>query len=231
MNAIMKSSAVRKPFRTGAQVVNRLNCWYDPKAERLVNEGAVGFAGNDTNLTRYVANTPLMATDPTGLTKQLDVAVLIAKGSYAKHKLIIDAVLAKATAVLKDLDIALNFTIVEVPVLIVQEKLVGFDVTHDTRGALSQVSASDCAKYVLDTLKSDAKFLAPEFAASKIKKWDYVALIYTEGNGINGYTHLDTGIEGIQINLKDLIKGIGTIDEVGLAFAHEFVAHIMALPD
>lgn len=40
--------------------------YYDPVAGRFVSEDPIGFAGGDVNLYRYVQNSPLMFSDPTG---------------------------------------------------------------------------------------------------------------------------------------------------------------------
>ncbi|MEX0676768.1 MAG: RHS repeat-associated core domain-containing protein [Pirellulales bacterium] len=50
---------------TGLQY-NR-NRWYDSKTGRWLSEDPSGFAGGDTNLYRYVANSPTNGTDPYGL--------------------------------------------------------------------------------------------------------------------------------------------------------------------
>jgi RHS repeat-associated protein len=41
--------------------------YYDPIVGRFISEDPIGFAGVDTNLYRYVSNSPLNGTDPTGL--------------------------------------------------------------------------------------------------------------------------------------------------------------------
>ena len=41
--------------------------WYDPKMGRFVSEDPMGFAAGDTNVSRYVGNSPTVRTDPTGL--------------------------------------------------------------------------------------------------------------------------------------------------------------------
>ena len=40
--------------------------WYDPATGRFLSEDPLGFAGQDTNLQRYVGNSPTNRTDPTG---------------------------------------------------------------------------------------------------------------------------------------------------------------------
>jgi RHS repeat-associated protein len=40
--------------------------YYDPIVGRFINEDRIGFAGGDTNLYRYVGNSPLNWTDPMG---------------------------------------------------------------------------------------------------------------------------------------------------------------------
>ncbi len=39
---------------------------YDPTVGRFITEDTIGFAGRDTNLYRYVGNSPINATDPMG---------------------------------------------------------------------------------------------------------------------------------------------------------------------
>ena len=39
---------------------------YDPTVGRFISLDPIGFEAGDTNLSRYVANTPTNATDPTG---------------------------------------------------------------------------------------------------------------------------------------------------------------------
>ncbi len=51
--------------RTAQQ--NNLNRWYDPKVGRWISEDPIGFAAGDSNLYRYVGNSPTNATDPNGL--------------------------------------------------------------------------------------------------------------------------------------------------------------------
>jgi len=40
--------------------------WYDPLTGEFTSEDPIGFAGGDTNLSRYVGNSPADYTDPTG---------------------------------------------------------------------------------------------------------------------------------------------------------------------
>ncbi len=40
--------------------------WYDPLTGEFTSEDPIGFAGGDTNLSRYVGNSPVDYTDPTG---------------------------------------------------------------------------------------------------------------------------------------------------------------------
>jgi hypothetical protein len=46
---------------------NNLNRWYDPTVGRWVSEDPIGFAGGDTNVIRYVHNSPMLYSDPFGL--------------------------------------------------------------------------------------------------------------------------------------------------------------------
>jgi RHS repeat-associated protein len=50
---------------TGLQ--NNLHRWYDAKTGRWMSEDPIGFDAGDTNLNRYVGNSPLNFTDPSGL--------------------------------------------------------------------------------------------------------------------------------------------------------------------
>jgi RHS repeat-associated protein len=43
--------------------------WYDPRTAKFTSEDPSGFRGGDTNLSRYVGNSPTGATDPDGLQK------------------------------------------------------------------------------------------------------------------------------------------------------------------
>jgi RHS repeat-associated protein len=52
---------------TGLQY--NLNRWYDPKTGRWISEDPIGFAAGDTNLSRYVGNSPTNFIDPSGLKK------------------------------------------------------------------------------------------------------------------------------------------------------------------
>jgi len=68
------SDAAQSPFLytgryfdrdTGLQ--NNTNRWYDPKTGRWMSEDPIGFDAGDPNLYRYVGNSPVNYTDPTGL--------------------------------------------------------------------------------------------------------------------------------------------------------------------
>jgi RHS repeat-associated protein len=50
---------------TGLQ--NNLNRWYDSTTGRWISEDPIGFAGGDSNLYRYVSNSPTDRKDPSGL--------------------------------------------------------------------------------------------------------------------------------------------------------------------
>jgi RHS repeat-associated protein len=41
--------------------------YYDPFVGRFIGEDPIGFSAGDGNLTRYVFNSPVNGTDPTGL--------------------------------------------------------------------------------------------------------------------------------------------------------------------
>jgi len=46
---------------------NYLNRWYDSRTGKWLSEDPAGFAAGDTNLARYVGNSPTMYVDPLGL--------------------------------------------------------------------------------------------------------------------------------------------------------------------
>ena len=52
-----------------AKLQNSNARWYDPAIGRFISEDPSGFDGGDPNFYRYVGNSPLNATDPTGLTQ------------------------------------------------------------------------------------------------------------------------------------------------------------------
>jgi RHS repeat-associated protein len=54
--------------------------WYDPATGRFLNEDPSGFSGGDPNLYRYVGNSPLNGTDPTGLKTLKPIDTLAAFG-------------------------------------------------------------------------------------------------------------------------------------------------------
>jgi RHS repeat-associated protein len=49
---------------TGLQ--SNLNRWYSPKTGRWMSEDPIGFSGHDTDLSRYVGNSPTQLIDPSG---------------------------------------------------------------------------------------------------------------------------------------------------------------------
>jgi RHS repeat-associated protein len=50
-----------------AQLQNNRGRWYNPTTGRFASEDPIAFDAGDPNLYRYVGNSPLNATDPTGL--------------------------------------------------------------------------------------------------------------------------------------------------------------------
>jgi RHS repeat-associated protein len=56
-----------RAFDESTVLQNNLNRWYDSKTGRWTSEDPIGFAGRDTNLSRYVSNSPTMYNDPSGL--------------------------------------------------------------------------------------------------------------------------------------------------------------------
>ncbi|MGA2616993.1 MAG: RHS repeat-associated core domain-containing protein [Thermoguttaceae bacterium] len=56
-----------RPFDTATGLQNNLNRWYDPGTGEWLSQDPSGFAAGDTNLYRYVRNSPTNASDPSGL--------------------------------------------------------------------------------------------------------------------------------------------------------------------
>jgi RHS repeat-associated protein len=57
--------------------------YLDPKTGQFINEDTIGFAGGDSNLYRYVANSPVNYIDPDGETLVLAVGGVILVGAAA----------------------------------------------------------------------------------------------------------------------------------------------------
>ncbi|MDO4551383.1 MAG: LamG-like jellyroll fold domain-containing protein [Planctomycetia bacterium] len=56
-----------KAFDVSTQLQNNINRWYDATIGRWLTTDPIGFEGNDTNLYRYVKNSPVSYSDPSGL--------------------------------------------------------------------------------------------------------------------------------------------------------------------
>ena len=54
--------------------------YYDPTVGQFINEDTIGFAGGDANLYRYVANSPILFTDPEGTILPLLAGVAVGAG-------------------------------------------------------------------------------------------------------------------------------------------------------
>lgn len=52
--------------------------WYDPQVGKFISEDPMGFAAGDANLQRYVGNSPVNGTDPSGLQEYKDLGPLLA---------------------------------------------------------------------------------------------------------------------------------------------------------
>jgi RHS repeat-associated protein len=52
---------------------NNRNRWYDPRLGRWTSEDPIGFAGDPSNLYRYVGNSASNGTDPFGLVSSLSL--------------------------------------------------------------------------------------------------------------------------------------------------------------
>lgn len=68
---------------TGREVDNAVGLYYyrarhyDPQLGRFLSQDPLGFAANDTNLYRYVNNSPTNLTDPTGLKSAIEYSLII----------------------------------------------------------------------------------------------------------------------------------------------------------
>jgi RHS repeat-associated protein len=61
-----------RPFDNASGLGNHLNRWYDPLTGQWKSEDPIGFAGDRSNLRRFVTNSPITNVDPDGL-EALDV--------------------------------------------------------------------------------------------------------------------------------------------------------------
>jgi len=55
-----------KLYDDATKLQNNLNRWYDAKVGKWISEDPIGFAAGDANVSRYVGNEALIATDPSG---------------------------------------------------------------------------------------------------------------------------------------------------------------------
>lgn len=58
-----------RPFDNKTGLQNNLFRWYDPTTQRWASEDPIDLAAGQVNTTAYVNNSPLVATDPSGLAK------------------------------------------------------------------------------------------------------------------------------------------------------------------
>ena len=64
-----------------AGLYNFRNRWYDPKIGKFLSQDPSGFTAGDANLYRYVGNSPLSFTDPTGLEEKSNIKYQSAVGA------------------------------------------------------------------------------------------------------------------------------------------------------
>jgi len=57
--------------------------YYSPSLGIFISQDPIGFAGGDTNLNRYVGNSPLMYSDPFGLTAMVETSLVSDAGKRA----------------------------------------------------------------------------------------------------------------------------------------------------
>ena len=60
-----------RPLDQNTGLQNNVNRWYDAEARSWINRDPSGFRGKDANLYRLVLNSPVDATDPSGLGREL----------------------------------------------------------------------------------------------------------------------------------------------------------------
>ena len=65
-----------KAFDTDTALQNNINRWYDASIGRWLSTDPIGFEGNDTNLYRYVSNTPNLSLDYNGFIEKPDGMIL-----------------------------------------------------------------------------------------------------------------------------------------------------------
>ncbi len=70
--------------------------FYDPESGRFLSQDPLGFDGGDANLYRYVSNSPLNGTDPSGLTSSFETRLLAGAQYVAAHAFCYAASLAFA---------------------------------------------------------------------------------------------------------------------------------------
>jgi RHS repeat-associated protein len=62
-------------FDTATSLNYHRNRWYDPAIGKWITEDPISFAAGDTNLFRYVSNSPTNLTDPSGLASWFNIFV------------------------------------------------------------------------------------------------------------------------------------------------------------
>jgi RHS repeat-associated protein len=69
-------------FDPSTGLVNESERWLDPATGRWLSQDPIGFSAGDSNLSRYVSNSPTNATDPTGLSADYQIASIVTGGTY-----------------------------------------------------------------------------------------------------------------------------------------------------
>jgi RHS repeat-associated protein len=83
--------------------------YFDPQAGRFLSEDPIGFSGGDSNLYRYVSNSPLNGTDPSGLSSSIENRILIGIELLAHHAMCL-ALSTLAATVTAEILYALDFS-------------------------------------------------------------------------------------------------------------------------
>ncbi len=86
-----------RPLDQATDLQNNLHRWYDPAVGRWMSEDPIGFEGRDGNLSAYVGNGPVNATDPSGLAPPIPVT----PGDFYNHAIQYAAKNAQRSTVLK----------------------------------------------------------------------------------------------------------------------------------
>ena len=75
-----ESRFMGRPYDTHAELLDFRTRAYDPQAGRFASRDVIGFDGGDSNLTRFVGNSPLNFVDPSGAAAIISYASVLESG-------------------------------------------------------------------------------------------------------------------------------------------------------